>query len=1097
MTNAQNNPSNAYVRLAACCQPVDASFLGRSEVLKARWSFSSSTSLTAAYVGNQASFDLDGAQLQSFAATLAPSGTPLALNPTTHLPSNVTEIENEPLFETELRTTLRNDTLIARWYTVSLNRFTGNGVVSPAQPFTGVVNLTGVAPLAGGGSTPTFNGTPESITIPDVFSRTVEEDRVRGGSVAWLHPSGANEYEVALDRIVSLTNAYSEGASGGVGVFSASVPAGSAQTITSLMGRASVRATDADALTLALYGTSYRNHFSTGPVGTGFAFGDATHTEVDPRFGFTHRSRSGDAVVRFAMGGAVTPPAFNVLSGVNQTPASAYRPGSTSLTVTQNAGTLRPETSFGYDLGADVRLDAATVASFDAYLTNVHDQLVTTVTPMGTFTPPGATSPIPVYASAAANAGNARFAGLEASIRRDPARGWGFVAQGALTRAFAYAVSPSLYATATSPFGTNLAVLPGVNYTSTGTGFNGISNKAIPYGQAYAQAQYRTAGGALALLGMTYYGNNNAYGVPAFTVANASLRAPLGPPRDRVALVLSIDNVFNALGESTIATDGAIPVPLVNGKIGLVNALPFGPRTVRIGLHVGARVIGALLAAALTVIADPRPRHKRGAAHPCTLRRDAPARCTERPGRSAPDNRATFDVPPGSYTVDVTKSGFRAGARRRTGRPPTRRYACRCTRCPAAALRTIGAVAAAQRGAFNDAPTPRRRAPARRVRTKASPAAPTVIAQTPSVAVDRAARGLGPTADDPPVALVRGGTPLETQVLLEGVPVAPATTRTLALSAIPAFVVGEIEVQPGPSAPLPAIDGALNGTLNVRLPEPTSGVARAARDRRGRTRRQLRGYHRRRRSGERPPRRRLRCDVERRARTRLRRTTSIAARAACSKRARRSRPPRRSPRRRTTRPSGTLRQRRVRVQRRRAARQRRRAISASRDGGTQVRGGPVPPRATRTSCAPTTRSTARRSRSTTSRGRAQRRARRDGDVRRWQRARRRSTSPPARTCACKRRSSARSGRSAPRVQGQLTLYDVHADGAATASRVFGGRHRGARGRRVPAERRDVHGARFGRVRVHAAVAGRAGRAARRIARSDVRGTERTSASTGA
>ncbi|MDB5026415.1 MAG: hypothetical protein JWO66_104, partial [Candidatus Eremiobacteraeota bacterium] len=505
---------------------------------------------------------------------------------TTHLPSNVTQIENEPLLEAELRTTLRNDTIIGRWYAVSLNRFTGNAATSPSQAYTGVLDLTGSAPLASGGSTPVFDGHPATITIRDVYSRTVEEDRVRGGSIAWLHPAGRNDYELALDRIVSLTNAYSVGASNGAAVFSASVPAGSSQTVTSFLARAALHPTDADALTLAAYATTYRNHFSTGPLGGGFTFGDAAHTEIDPRLGYTHRFGHGGTVLRFAMGGAVTPPAFNVLSGVDQSAASVYRPGATSLTVTRNAGTLRPETSFGYDLGADARAGRDTVASFDAYLTNVRDQLVTTVTPQGTFTPPGG-SAIPVYASAAANAGNSRFYGIEGSLRSDQRAGFGYVVQGALARAFAYAVSPSLYATAAGPQATNLAIVPGVNYTSTGAGFNGISNKGIPYAQGYGALQYRTERGELLLFGMTYYGNNNSYGVPAFTIANASVRIPVGVRPGAAALQISIDNLFGTLAGQSITTDGGIPVPLVNGKAGLVNALPVGPRVVRIGLHVG------------------------------------------------------------------------------------------------------------------------------------------------------------------------------------------------------------------------------------------------------------------------------------------------------------------------------------------------------------------------------------------------------------------------------------------------------------------------------------------------------------------------------
>ncbi len=589
VAGAQNNPANAYVRLAACCQRVDSSFLGREELLKARWRFSDATSFTAAYLGTQSSFDLDGAQLQTFGATFAPDGTPLALNPATHLPSNVRQLENEPLLEAELRTTLRNDTFVARAYAVSLNRFTGNDAATPATPFAGYLALTGSAPLAAGGTTPAFSGQSALVTIPNVYSRTVEEDRVRGGSVAYEHPAGPNDYELAVDRIVSLTNAYSVGAANGAAVFSASVPAGSSQTVTSVLGRATLRPGAFDALTLAAYATSYLNRFSTGPLGNGFAFGEATHAEIDPRLGYTHRFRSSDAVLRFSAGSALTPPAFNVLSGVNQSAAAVYRPGATSLTVTRNAGELlRPETSFGYDLGADVRLARDAVFSFDAYETAVRDQLVTTVTPFGTFAPPGgAASAIPVYASSAANAGNARFWGLEAALRSDPRVGFGFIAQGAFTRAYAYAVSPALYATAAGPLTTNLAILPGANYTSTGTGFNGISNKGIPYAQGYAEAHYRTPADGLLLLGLTYYGSNNSYGLPAFTVANAALRFPLLAPRDRTSLQISVDNLFGADPGQTIATDAGIPVPLANGRVGLVNALPVGPRVVRFELHVG------------------------------------------------------------------------------------------------------------------------------------------------------------------------------------------------------------------------------------------------------------------------------------------------------------------------------------------------------------------------------------------------------------------------------------------------------------------------------------------------------------------------------
>ncbi len=195
--------------------------------------------------------------------------------------------------------------------------------------------------------------------------------------------------------------------------------------------------------------------------------------------------------------------------------------------------------------------------------------------------------------------------------------------------------------------------------------------------------------------------------------------------------------------------------------------------------------------------------------------------------RAARDGRAALDLAPGSYEVAVDKPGF-VPVRSRvvvTAAGTTLRVALHAV--PSAALRTIGAVAAAQRGAFNDAPTPLAVLPREGYRDQGQPNATTVLAQTPGVFADRAARGLSGELDAPPVALVRGGTPLETQVLVDGIPLAFATTRAFALSSVPAFLTQEIEVTPGSAAPLPFIDGDVNGTLNIRLPEPATSAFRA------------------------------------------------------------------------------------------------------------------------------------------------------------------------------------------------------------------------------------------------------------------------------
>ncbi len=237
---------------------------------------------------------------------------------------------------------------------------------------------------------------------------------------------------------------------------------------------------------------------------------------------------------------------------------------------------------------------------------------------------------------------------------------------------------------------------------------------------------------------------------------------------------------------------------------------------------------GALLGVLFTVIAVPDPGTSAAGARVIIVPAGTVIPEASRSAVTDASGHAVFDVPPATYAVHVIKTGFVPG--RATTRVPdgvprvTVRIALHAV--PTTALRAIGSVSAAQRGAFNTAPEPIAVLPREGYRDQGQAGPVAVLAQTPSIAVDRAARGLTAADDEPPVALVRGGTPMETQMLLEGVPIALATTRTLPLTAIPAFLLGEIEVHPGASAPLPVIDGGLNGTVNIRLPDPAP-VSRA------------------------------------------------------------------------------------------------------------------------------------------------------------------------------------------------------------------------------------------------------------------------------
>jgi hypothetical protein len=230
-------------------------------------------------------------------------------------------------------------------------------------------------------------------------------------------------------------------------------------------------------------------------------------------------------------------------------------------------------------------------------------------------------------------------------------------------------------------------------------------------------------------------------------------------------------------------------------------------------------LIPALLGAALTILALPDPG---------TSTAGAVARIHAANARDAGEmrvqldahGRASLDVAPRDYTIDLTKPGFVPARATTTVRASGTTVRIPLHAAATTALRTIGSVSAAQRGAFNSAPAPLVIVPREAYRDMSQPGLDDGLTQKPSVFIDRAGRGES-AGDAPPIALVRGGTPLETQTLIEGVPVALATTRTIPLSAIPTFAIGELELQPGASATLPTIDGAVNGTINLRFADPT------------------------------------------------------------------------------------------------------------------------------------------------------------------------------------------------------------------------------------------------------------------------------------
>ena len=482
-----------------------------------------------------------------------------------------------------MRSTYGNDTLLARYYSAVLERQTISDSSDPTAPYDMSMKLYGTATV--NGTVTAFDGTNASVDIPAAnayTNNTSDHDYLHGASFQWDHPIGDGMLTFIYDKNTSLTESYKLG--GGTALTETfSVAPGTRQDFTTYAVRGVVDVGQRGQLTLTDYQNVYYSHFTPCCTATSFTFADSTTAHNDPRFGYTYRMTP-DAILRFSAGSSVAPPYPALIDNLNTTPAEASVgvAAGAPITISQNSGSLKPETSFAYDLGTDVRLSGGAIVSADAYLTNIWNQFFTSITDTGTtYTPAGSSTSSEVYSSTNANLAQSRYEGIELAIHKAPKIGWGYVFSGDLARAYAYNVPPGFYATATNPFGTNLGVVPGINVYSVGTGLNGVGNKSEAYSMEYAAVNYHTRSGQFAQVGLTEYGSNNTYNIPAFTVASASFRQPLG---HGLSAQISGDNLFAADSLRYAyygAGSAAILAPLANGEASWRGQVPYGPPNFR------------------------------------------------------------------------------------------------------------------------------------------------------------------------------------------------------------------------------------------------------------------------------------------------------------------------------------------------------------------------------------------------------------------------------------------------------------------------------------------------------------------------------------
>jgi hypothetical protein len=574
---------------AICCfNTAGLGYTAKAELAKLVWNFSAQTSLQATYLGSQTLNPGYGDHEIIPNVTFTPGAGytgSLAAGTQTDPNAQLTEwkAQEDGLFESEFRTSAGPLSFLARYFAGAENT---NLAICPGfntcnlgfnQPVTlyGTGSLNGVQTV--------FNGVPGQFSLIEGETQ-VTSQHFRGDSAELDDSAGPNLYTISFDRSLhslgELTTGYGKLAS----VLSASPPDGTAETFQTLLLRGQWALGSKLQANLGFYRIQYNEHFT--PNG-GVSFNDSAHYYDTVRSALSYRLDH-DTSLRLSAGGSIAPPPLSLISTPSGAPVADNQGMPNYYTQVLPSGYLAPETSTTYDLGFDKRLsNAQMLFSGDVYLTSLRNQFLNEVSLAGTYTPTvglntGLTRPL--YDQVTGNLGDARYEGIELSILRAPAEGFGFKLSGTLLRAYAYNLPANFYATGTGPLTTNLAIFPNSNYTTTGSGYNGLGGLtgSVPYSTGYAEVNW-THSKLLALIGMEYVGPNNSYAVPAFEEFNATVRVKLSKAS---YIQLSGQNLTNQLSQLYPANFSGIPTPLVNGKLGYTDLNNLGPATFNLAFHV-------------------------------------------------------------------------------------------------------------------------------------------------------------------------------------------------------------------------------------------------------------------------------------------------------------------------------------------------------------------------------------------------------------------------------------------------------------------------------------------------------------------------------
>jgi outer membrane receptor protein involved in Fe transport len=284
--------------------------------------------------------------------------------------------------QAEVSSTVGNDTVLARYYHASIYRQTLQGTnanIFDPYPLTIYGTSQGI-------SSP-FNGVSAPVYFQDYFNET-EQDKLAGWSFEYDHPIGQDSLSFAVDQTNAQSVDYEEST-----FTSVTVPQGSSQLFTTLQLRGNVAIGPKLQATAVDYYNIYRSTYATScPYAFGFqicsidgsnaTFTTTTTNHNDPRLGLVFQPNP-NLAIRASAGSAIAPPYLSLLSQITA-PTANYDPTTGTATITKNGGNIKPETAFGYDLGADFRLpDGETIVSGDIYDNNLYNHFFGESLPSG------------------------------------------------------------------------------------------------------------------------------------------------------------------------------------------------------------------------------------------------------------------------------------------------------------------------------------------------------------------------------------------------------------------------------------------------------------------------------------------------------------------------------------------------------------------------------------------------------------------------------------------------------------------------------------------------------------------------------------------